>query len=235
MCSGCTVPPDSKETKHGSRDQEASPSAGKNTRIILKCAWKCAPTAISSGVNIFEVPGCHFLRHMKSRSQKLLQELMSHELTTYLSAFNLFLTQWIMAILSKGWQPDSFEPHNSLKLSFTNTRGLCSNFVECESFLESNSPDILALCETNLDDSIDSGNFSVRGYLPLIRKDSITHMHGLAVYVKEGLPFARDLSLENSADSYLCFQLALLHSVSYFFFLLIPFFAVMHAFWFYFV
>ena len=44
-------------------------------------------------------------------------------------------------------------------------------------------------------------------------------MHGLAVYVKERLPFARDLSLENSADSYLCFQVALLHSVSYFFFL----------------
>ena len=44
-------------------------------------------------------------------------------------------------------------------------------------------------------------------------------MHGLAVYVKEGLPFARDLSLENSADSYLCFRLALLHSVSYLFFL----------------
>ena len=43
-------------------------------------------------------------------------------------------------------------------------------------------------------------------------------MHGLAVYVKEGLPFALDLSLENSADSYLCFRLALLHSVSYFFF-----------------
>ena len=93
------------------------------------------------------------------------------------------------------------------------------NFVNCEFFLESNSPDILALCETNLNDSIDSGNFSVRGYLPLIRKDSSTHMHGLAVYVKEGLPFAWDLSLENSADSYLCFWLALLHLVSYFFFL----------------
>ena len=66
---------------------------------------------------------------------------------------------------------------------------------------------------------LNSGNFSVRGYLPLIRKDSGTHMHGLAVYVKEGLPFARDLSLENSADSYLCFRLALFHSVSYFFFL----------------
>ena len=44
-------------------------------------------------------------------------------------------------------------------------------------------------------------------------------MHGLAVYVKEGLPFAQGLSLENSADSYLYFPLALLHSVSYFYFL----------------
>ena len=124
-----------------------------------------------------------------------------------------------MVILSKACKPDSSELHNSLKLSFTNIWGLCLNFVDCESFLESNSADILALCETNLDHSIDSGNFSVRGYLPLIQKDSSTHMHGLAVYVKEGLPFARDLSLENSVDSYLCFRLALLHSVSYFFFL----------------
>ena len=121
-----------------------------------------------------------------------------------------------MAILSKGCKPDRFEPHNSLKLSFTNISGLSSNFIECESFLESNSPDILAPCETNLNDSIDSGNFSVRGYLPLIQKDSITHMHGLAVYVNEGLSFAWDLSLENSADSYLCFRLALLHSYVFF-------------------
>ena len=84
----------------------------------------------------------------------------------------------------------NFESHNYLKFSFMNIRGLHSNFVDCESFLESNSPDFLALCETNLDDLIDSGNFSVIGYLPLIQKDSSTHMHGLAVYVKEGLPFA---------------------------------------------
>ena len=38
-----------------------------------------------------------------------------------------------------------------------------------------------------MDDSIDSGNFSERGYLPLIRKDSTTHIYDLAVYVKEGL------------------------------------------------
>ena len=55
------------------------------------------------------------------------------------------------------------------------------------------------------------------GYLPLLQKDSSTHMHGLAVYVKEGLPFAGDLFLEDCR--FLCFQLALLHSVSYFFFL----------------
>ena len=44
----------------------------------------------------------------------------------------------------------------------------------------------------------------VRGYLPLIRRDSCTHMPALTVYVKEGLPFA---------------WLTLLHSVPYFFFL----------------
>ena len=120
-----------------------------------------------------------------------------------------------MTILSKACKPDNFELHNSLKLSFTNIWGLHWNFVDCKSFLESNSPDILVLCETNLEDSVDSSNFTVRVYLLLIQKDSFTRMHGLAVYVKEGLPFAQDISLENSGDSYLYFRLALLHSVSY--------------------
>ena len=75
----------------------------------------------------------------------------------------------------------------------------------------------LVLCETNLDESTDSCNFSVRGYLPLIGKNFSTHICCLAVYVKEGLPFKWELSLKNSADSYLCFWLALLHSVSFFF------------------
>ena len=124
-----------------------------------------------------------------------------------------------MVILSKACKPDNFESRNFLKLSSTNIRVLRSNFVDCESFLESNSPEILALCETNLDDSIDSVSFSVRGCLPLIPKDSSTQMHGLTVNVKAGLPFSRKISLENFADSYLCFRLALLHSLSYFFFL----------------
>ena len=110
-----------------------------------------------------------------------------------------------MAILSKGCKPDNFESHNSLKLSFMDISGLCLNFVEFDSFLVSNSPDILALCETNLDDSIDSGNFSVAIYLPLIQKDSTTHMYSHAVCVKQGLPLAGDLSLQNCVDFLLMF------------------------------
>ena len=71
-----------------------------------------------------------------------------------------------MVILSKPHKPDNFESNNSLKLGFTNIWGLRSNFVECESFIESNYSDILAICDSNLDDSIDFGNFFVRGYFP---------------------------------------------------------------------
>ena len=68
-------------------------------------------------------------------------------------------------------------------------------------------------------------------------KDSITHMHDLAVYVKEEPPFAQDLlSLENSADSCLCFRLAFTSlSVLLRFPLSITFFIFMHSFWFYFI
>ena len=64
-----------------------------------------------------------------------------------------------------------------------------------------------------MDDSIDSDSFSARGCLPLVQKDYVAHMHGLAVYVKEGLIFARHLFLENSVHSYSCFQLALLSAL----------------------
>ena len=46
-----------------SSDQKASPSAGKINKAVLGpcCARKCAPTAISGGVDISEVLGCHLL------------------------------------------------------------------------------------------------------------------------------------------------------------------------------
>ena len=148
MLSVCTVLPDGKETELGSSVKEASPSAGKNTRVVLVpcCTWKCVPTAIG-GVNISEFPGCLLLKQMSSQWgwQKLLQGLMSHECAAYISVFDLFLTQWIMAILSKRCKLDNIESYRSLKLSFTNIWGFHSNFVECESLLESNSPDFL-LC-----------------------------------------------------------------------------------------
>ena len=69
MFSGSIVPPDSKETRLASSDQEASSSAGKNTGVFLVscCAWRCVPTAISGGVDISEVAGCHLLRQMSSQ------------------------------------------------------------------------------------------------------------------------------------------------------------------------
>ena len=95
---------------------------------------------------------CHLSWEMSFQwgPQKLLQGLVSHELTAYFSVFNLFLTQLFMVILSKECRPDKFELRNSLKLSFIYIRGFCSNFVECGSFLETNSLDILAPCEPNL-------------------------------------------------------------------------------------
>ena len=69
MFSGCNGPPDSKETKLASSDTEASPSAGKNSTVVLvPCShMKCVPTAISSAVDISEVLGCHLLRQMSSQ------------------------------------------------------------------------------------------------------------------------------------------------------------------------
>ena len=212
MFSGCTVPSNSKEIKLGGSNQEAFPSAGKNTgeNLVPCCTWKCLPTAIPSGVDISEVTECHLLRQMNSQwmSLKLLQGLVSNKLTAYLPAFDIFLTQWIIAILSKGFKAENFESQNSLKLSFTNIWGLSSNFVDCDSFLELNSPNILGLCETNLNDSIDSGNFSVRDYLLLVRKDSTTHMHASAVYVKGKTSFCTVL-ISRKHWEFSCFGLAI--------------------------
>ena len=91
---------------------------------------------------------------------KSIQGLVSPELTARLSVLDLFLTHK-MTILSRGCKPNNFESHKSPKCSYSNTQGCHLNFAECESFLLT----FLLLCETNLDDTSDSGNFSVRGYL----------------------------------------------------------------------
>ena len=89
-----------------------------------------------------------------------------------------------MSISSKRRNPDNLESHSSIKPIFTNIWGFCSNLVECESFIESSSPEILDLCERKLDDSNDCS------YRLLIWKDSVVHIHAPAVYVKLPLPVA---------------------------------------------
>ena len=85
-----------------------------------------------------------------------------------------------MTILSKAGKPDNFESPNSIKLSFA--LQIFEAFIR---ILLNVNLSLNQTFKTNLADSIDSGNFSIRGYLPLIQKDSSTHIDGLAVYVKE--------------------------------------------------
>ena len=156
-------------------------------------------------VDIYEVPGCQI--NSQWGQQELLQRSLSHELAAYFSDLYLYCD-----LMKRSHYQKYVKLHKSVKLSFTNIRGLRSNFVGCESFLESNPPDILALYESKVEDSVDSNKLSVRG---VVRKGSVSHMHGLAVYTKNGVPFARNFSLETSQDLYLCFRLALLITVPY--------------------
>ena len=66
MFSGCTVLPDSKETRLGSSDQETSPSVGKNTGVVLVSCLRMEVRHYSSfrWLDISEVTGCHLLQQM---------------------------------------------------------------------------------------------------------------------------------------------------------------------------
>lgn len=67
-----------------------------------------------------------------------------------------------------------------------------------------------------LKDSIEPIDFSSRGYLPLFQSHCVTHKHGLAVYMRRVF-FYLETYPYKTQDSYLRFQLSLLHLVSYFF------------------
>ena len=96
--SGCTVPPNNNETKLESSYQ-------KLLHQLFPVVWTFLR---SLGVI------CYDRWVLSEGHKKLLQGLVSHELTAYLSVFHLLLTQWIMIILSKGCKPENFESHNSL-------------------------------------------------------------------------------------------------------------------------
>ena len=85
-------------------------------------------------------------------------------------------------------------------------------------FSEANSPGIHALCETNLNDSIDLQFLCER--LPFFNPKRFCHLYAWSCSLFKGkIRFAQDLSVEKSTDSYLRFWLALCYLFSYFFFL----------------
>ena len=124
---------------------------------------------------------------------------------------------------------------NSLKLSFTNICGPCSNLLGCESFLES----FLSWHSCSMWDKLWKLNrfwwFSVRGYLYLIKQDSATHINGLAVYLKDGLLSVKDRLILRRLSGFLCFWLALRHFASHFFFLYGLYSPFLCSFWCYFI
>ena len=66
--SGCTVPPNSKETKLGSSNQEASPSAANTGVVLVPCSsMEVLPYSYFWCVDISELPGFHLLRQLSSQ------------------------------------------------------------------------------------------------------------------------------------------------------------------------
>ena len=91
MFSGCAVPPDSKNTELGSNDQEASPSAGKNTGVVL-VPFSCMemhPFSYFQWCGYFCGSKVSFVT-TDEFSVRVRKGLVSHELTAYLFIFNLF-------------------------------------------------------------------------------------------------------------------------------------------------
>ena len=123
-----------------------------------------------------------------------------------------------MVILSKGCKPDNFNFDKSLKLNSANIQGLCSNFVECEFFLK------LSWHCCSMWDKLGwlkwFWQFFCKGigYLPLIWKDSYFSYAWSCSLCERWTSFCTGL-ISRKLCGFLCFQLALLHSVSYFFFL----------------
>ena len=109
-----------------------------------------------------------------------------------------------MAILSKGCKADNFESHSSLKLSFTRP-----SFQFCWMWIFPWTK----LSWYSCPEWDELGWFSwfwqflFEGLSSFNLKRCFTCMHGLVVYMKEGLTFALTKSLENSADAFWCFDL----------------------------
>ena len=105
----------------------------------------------------------------------------------------------------------------NLTLSFSNIRGLRSNFTELTQFLSTESPDLLAVSETRLASDIQSSEVTVDGYV-LHRLDKAP-CHGLALFAKPSLPLVRLSEYEDCRFEFLPFVAHLEKSILLLFFL----------------
>ena len=148
--------------------------------------------------------------------------LMNSQLVFLISTSFQFIE---IVILSKGRKPDKFE--SQLKFEKQKVENLWNLALPIFEF----NIDILALCETNLDDSIGSGDFSVRGYLPTIRKDSVSRSWSYCLW-EEKVSFCTGLISRKLFGflfmflvSFISFSVLLLSPIS------ITFFIFMYGFW----
>ena len=166
--------------------------------------WRCVPTAIYKDLDI-QVP---FV--MTDEFSVRVTKINFHPFTAYVSDFTSISNSLKLLHYQAGG--------NQMTLNHTALFSLVLAIAEVFNLIlmvKTNSSNIFTLCKTELENPINSCNFYQRGYLPSIQMAS-AHMYDLAIYEKEKLPFAHDLSLENSGDFYLSFNLVLLQSVSSF-------------------
>ena len=166
--------------------------------------WRCVPTAIYKDLDI-QVP---FV--MTDEFSVRVTKINFHPFTAYVSDFTSISNSLKLLYYQAGG--------NQMTLNHTALFSLVLAIAEVFNLIlmvKTNSSNIFTLCKTELENPINSCNFYQRGYLPSIQMAS-AHMYDLAIYEKEKLPFAHDLSLENSGDFYLSFNLVLLQSVSSF-------------------
>ena len=120
----------------GSSRQESSPSAGKNTGVVLvpSSHMEVHPYSYLQWCKYFRDPWVSFVAidEFSVRVTKLTSRIGVSELTAYLSIFILFKHNEL-------WPHYQKHVNQIILNRITLIQGLHLNFVDCEYFLESNS------------------------------------------------------------------------------------------------
>ena len=99
--------------------------------------------------------------------------------------------------------------HSNLITGSLNINSLRNKFDTVHYLLKCQYIDILALCETKLDDSFPKCQFDVPGY-NCIRKDRSRNGGGLLYYIRSDIPHRRRDDLEHVIDSHMGFELIIM-------------------------